>query len=356
MEFAHYAQPISRGLLGVGLMAVAVAIGMTHWPISGPSTPAPLPAVPSPVSTVNGLTTIRLDAAAQSRSGIEIEALTPMSHRAETPVYGNVLDLQPLIELRGRYEAARADAAAAHAVAAASQADWERSRALYEDQRNVSLKVYQAALANYRADQAKADAAAAQVLSIESSLQHQFGRTLAGWTVQPNSPAFAGLLSQTDVLVRLTLPPTDGKQAAPRVVDVQIGGGRRMRGSLVSAAAQTDPGTIGTSFIYRVPAALASGAAVVGYLPTTSLATNGAFVPSGAVVWFAGQPWVYVQEGPARFVRQPLGNAGQVEGGYVATNGLRPDERVVARGAGLLLSEEQRPPPGGAGCKDPECD
>ena len=97
-------------------------------------------------------------------------------------------------------------------------------------------------------------------------------------------------------------------------------------------------------------------AAAWSTLPTSAQTTQGTFVPSSAVVWYAGQPWVYVQDRPTRFARRPLGRAAEAAGGFFVTEGLQPGERVVTGGAGLLLSEEQRPPPGGAGCKDPECD
>jgi len=50
-------------------------------------------------------------------------------------------------------------------------------------------------------------------------------------------------------------------------------------------------------------------------------------VPSSAVVWHEGKPWVYVQMSPNTFVRRERGNA-------------RVGERVVVTGAEILLSEE----------------
>jgi hypothetical protein len=310
------------------------------------------------VSVIKGVTMVRLDMATQRRSGIATEVLAAMTHRVEVMVYGSVLDLQPLIDLRSRRDAAQADAVAAQAAAAASRAEAERNRALYEDQRNVSLKAYQAAQAADRANQARADAAGLSLRNIEASAQQQFGSTLARWAFDPRSAAFTRLVVRKDVLVRVTLPPVFGTQAPPAEIDVQASGSGRAPGALVSAAAQADPGVAGNSFVYRVASPLPAGASVVGYLPTSTRAARRTFVPSSAVVWYAGQPWTYVQDSPTRFARQPLGHATEAEGGYVMANGggLLPGQRVVTSGAGLLLSEEQRPPPGGAGCKDPECD
>lgn len=356
MTLANHLKPIAISLLGLGLLAVAAAIGLSDGGAADPAHTPPVPAASSPVSVVNGVTMVRLDLATQHRSGVATEALTATTRRVEVTVFGNVLDLQPLIDLRSRHDAAQADAVAAQAAAAVSRAEVERNRALYEDQRNVSLKAYQAAQAADLANQAKADAAGRSVRNIEASAQQQFGNTLARWAFDSGSAAFSRLLKRTDVLVRVTLPPASGTHAPPTEIDVQASGGSRIPGFRVSAAAQADPGVAGTSWVYQVASPLAVGASVVGYLPTTIPAAQAVFVPPSAVVWYAGQPWAYVQDSPTRFARQALGQSAQAGGGYIAVADLQPGQRIVTSGAGLLLSEEQRPPPGGAGCKDPECD
>lgn len=354
MNVSRYAKPIAMSLLGIGLIAVAAAIVLFN---RGTPAGAQRPTAPasSPSSVLDGVTMVRVNVATQQRSGIAVQPLTATARRGETTVYGQVLDLQPLLDLRARHDAAQAELVAAQAAAAASRAEVERSRALYEDQRNISLKAYQAAQASDRADEAKAKAAQLSVRNVEAGARQQFGQTLAASAFDPGSSMFSRLLARQDVLVRVTLPPSASMQA-PAEIEVQASGGARSAGSLVSPAAQTDLGLAGSSFLYRVSTPLPTGASVVAYLPTSTQLTSGVLVPSNAVVWYAGQPWVYVQEGAARFARRPLGPADEVGGSYFATKGLRAGERVVTSGAGLLLSEEQRPPPGGAGCKDPECD
>lgn len=355
MSHSRYAKPVAAALLGLGLIAVAAAIVLATRGAAPSEAPSPTPAASSPLSVVDGVTMVRVNVATQQRSGIAVEPLAANARRGETTVYGQVLDLQPLIDLRTRHDAAQAELTAARAAAAASRAEAERSRALYEDQRNVSLKANQAAQANDRASQAKAAAAELGLRNVEASARQQFGQKLAAWAFAPRSAAFSRILARRDVLVRVTLPPGAGAQF-PGEIEVQASGSTRASGTLVSPAAQADPSQAGSSVLYRVSASLPTGTSVVAYLPTSPQPTQGVLVPSSAVVWYAGQPWVYVQDGPARFARRPLGSADEVGSSYFATRGFKAGERVVTRGAGILLSEEQRPPPGGAGCKDPECD
>ncbi len=355
MNASHYAKPVAFGLLGLGLIAVAAAIVLSTRGSAPSKPPSQKPAASSPLSVVDGVTIVRVDQATQQRSGIAVQPLVTTARRGETTVYGQVLDLQPLIDLRHRHDAAEAELVAAQAAAAVSRAEAERSRVLYEDQRNVSLKVYQAAAASSRADQARAEAAVLGLRNVEASARQQFGQTLATSAFAPRSAAFNRILARRDVLVRVTLPPGAGSQI-PGEIEVQAGGSALAPGTLVSPAAQADPGQAGSSFLYRVSASLPTGTSVVAYLPTSALPAQGVLVPASAVVWYAGQPWVYVQDGPVRFARRPLGWADEVGSSYFATKGFRGGERVVTSGAGILLSEEQRPTPGGAGCKDPECD
>ncbi len=354
MDLARHAKTIAASLLGLGLIALAVVIVVSNFGATASSLQPAAPAASGPVSVVNGVTMVRLEAAVQRRSGVVVQPLAATTHRIETAAYGTVIDLQPLVALRGRHDAATADADAARATAAASHAELERDRALYADQQNVSLKALEAAQAANSRDQAMADAAALASRNIEADAAQQFGATLARWALQRPSAAFEPLLARRDVVVRVTLAPN--MRIAPATIEVQAGGVDRQPASWISAAAQADPGMVGSSHLYRVASALPVGTSVVAYLPGPAQAMPASFVPSSAVVWYAGQPWVYVQDSASRFARRPLLHATETDGGYVVADGLHATERVVTQGAGLLLSEEQRPPPAGTGCKDPECD
>ena len=355
---ARHAKALALSLFGLGLLALAAAIVWSHRAPAGSTGPAATSAAPATsgaTSVIDGVTIVRLDAATQLRSGLVVQPLVAATRRGETLAYGQVLDLLSLIELRARHDAAQADLVAARAAASVSRADAERSRALYEDQRNVSLKVYQAAQATERTDQAKTEAAELGMRNLEASAGQQFGPTLAGAAFEPHSAAFQRLLAHQDVLVRVTLQLARGVRAPPEI-DVQASGGPRVPSSLLSPSAQVDPGQVGTSFLYRVPRSLAAGAPVVAYLQISATAVQGVLVPATAIVWYAGQPWVYVQKGPQTFGRRPLGTPVDADGAYFVSAGFTSGDRVVTAGAGLLLSEEQRPQPGGPGCKDPECD
>lgn len=314
------------------------------------------PAATQRVAVVNGMTVVTLATATQAQSGIRTEPLSSTNDRAEMAAYGTVLDLQPLLDLRARYALAQADADVAQATLAASRQEYERSRLLYQDNQNIALKTYQAAQAAYRSDQAKAAAAGLNAQNIQAGMRQQFGATLTRWALKAHSPEFARLVNRQDVLLRVTLPLDDGIVAPARI---QIGANdkRRLPADLVSPSPQSDPAIQGNAFIYRAAAALASGTHITAYLPTAKQITRGTLIPAGAIVWYGGQPWAYVQIHADRFGRYPVAQQSPMQGGFFVTKGFKPGQRIVVSGAQLLLSEELRPQAGSASaCKDPECD
>jgi len=348
---------IVLAILLIGVVAIVVWLYVSGKLNTGSQGKINTPvAATQSVTIVNGVTVVMLAPATQTQSGIRTESLSVASYRAETAAYGTVLDLQPLIDLGTRYASARADADAARAMAAASRQEYERSRLLYQDNQNVSLKNYQAAQAAYQSEQAKANAAVLNTQNIQAAARQQFGATLSRWVLNPHSPELARLLNRQDVLLRVTLPLDDGR-AAPAQIQISANNDRRLPAYLVSASAQSDPAVQGSAFIYRAAAPLATGTNIAAYLPTANQVTHGTLIPASAIVWYGGQPWAYKQIDAAHFGRYPVAQQSPMQGGFFVTQGFKPGERVVVSGAQLLLSEELRPQPGSASaCKDPECD
>lgn len=310
------------------------------------------------VSVVDGRTVVTLDAAVQRRSGLRTAVLNATPYRHETQAYAQVMDLQPLIDLRTRDAAAVAEQVSAAAAAQAASADEARSAALYRDGRNVSQQVFETAQAVARAQRARERAAARTVEDLRGAMRTSFGDTLAGWLLDPAAPAWQRLLQRRDVLLRVNQPP-GAAASAPARVEIDTGTGRRVPATFVALATQGDPAVPGEVWIYRAAGPIAGGTRLDAYLPAapgSAAATAGVVVPTAATVWYAGQTWAYVQTAADRFARVPVPADAPVAGGQYAASGIAPGAKVVVQGAQLLLSEELKPRAAGSACKDPECD
>ena len=359
------ARPVLRVLVAVAALALAGAAG---YALRGhlPAAEAPVAAAdaasaasPTPVVTkVNGVTTVTLDAATQAGNGIRAEPLAAAQYRDEAVASAVVVDLQPLIALRTRYAAAATERTTAAALQEAARQEYERNRALYAQDQNVSLKALQAAQASERAASARAEAASRALADVRGALRTQYGETLAQWAADPRSAAFQRLLDHRDVLLQVTAPLGTAGADAPRI-EVAGTDNRRQGASFVARAQQVDAALAGTGAIYRTAAspATANGARLQAFVPRgDGSAAAGVVVPAKAMVWYGGQPWAFVQTAPDRFARIPVPTTTPMSDGYFVQSGIQPGARVVVSGAQLLLSEELKPRTAGSACKDPECD
>lgn len=350
MGIRRHVCPAVAGVLALALIALAVAWGLRPGPDAAIAT-APAFAASGPVAVVDGTTVVKLGLAAQRRSGLRAEPLAPAAPPAGTVTYGTVMDLRPLVDWASKLSGAAAQAQATRTQAAVAEADLERTRALYRDDRNASLKSLQAAQA--AADQAKAnaDAATAALAALRSEGRLQFGRALADDIARhPEAVPRDDRLAVVRVAMRPGAP-------VPRRAEVAYASAQRHPARWLSAAPQAYAKLGAEVQLYEVDHALPAHASVTVYLAGPASGSPGVFVPLPAVVWYAGQPWVYLQRDDTHFARLPLPDAQELPQGFFASEGLHPGQKVVTRGAGLLLSQEQIPPPGSStACKDPECD
>lgn len=343
-------------LLAVSIVLAAAAgwyVYRTMSAMPGPSAPAPA-AQAQPVQTVNGETVVTVAPDAQRASRIEVTPIAATAVRPERTAYATVIDLQPWFDLRNRAAAARADRESARAQAAASRAQYERSRTLFDDDRNVSQKNLQAALAAMQTDQAKLRSAAALQDDLDASLRQQFGDALARAAMAPASQLFRRLSGSRIAVLRVTLP---ADRRAPKHITVDSLDGQPVSAYQLSASPHSDPAIQGNPYLYATEHALPVGARTTAHLPSDDNGAAGLLIPQDAVVWYGGQAWVYVRTAADRFTRRVLPSMSAVEQGYIVTSGFHAGDNVVVRGAQLLLSRELQPQGIATQCKDPpECD
>lgn len=286
------------------------------------------------IAVKNGVTTLTVDDVAQARSGIEVKVLAAARSADGPPVYGAVVDVQPLLDLSSRYATAVAELRATQAELGQRTAERKRIQALYDDAQNASRKALDAARADADVAQARAGAAQAAVDIVAAALRQQFGPVLATWAMNPSAPDMRALAARKAVLVRVV--STTPGAAPPRLLTLS----GPVEAHFVSASPQTDPGIQGQAWFYRTAAPLAVGTRLAGRFGIQ--ARTGIGIPSGAVVWYGGEPWAWVRTAGTVFERRRIDQGVAEDGGFVVSHGFAPGEAVVIQGAQLLLSEEVR--------------
>ncbi len=278
-----------------------------------------------------GNVVVAIQPAAQKAMGLATMKLDAVVRPVEVEAYGFILDPAPLSKLNS-------DLVSARAALDASRAQYLRSRRLYREQKNVSLRDLQGAQASYLADQSRLDA-------LEQRLRDEWGAEIAQMEPAYRSQLISALIDRRQALARATVPAGKVLDRLPASAEVVVLGHERrpLSARAVYYAPQIDRNMQGQSFLLRLNAdrfLLLPGAAISAALPVSSAREHGVMVPRSSVVRHAGKDWVYQALSADSFTRREIRPAQILPDGYFVIDNLRPGARVVVTGAQSLLSEE----------------
>jgi hypothetical protein len=275
---------------------------------------------------------IAIRPAAQKEIGLAIETLTPVVRQVKVEAYGFALDPAPLSKLNS-------DLIGAHAAIDASEAQFRRSRSLYREQKNVSLRDFQAAQAAYLADQARLGA-------LEQQLRDSWGREIAYLGSRARAELVDALIDRREAILRVTVPAGAAiVNGSPGAADIAVLGHERspLVARAVYYAPTADPRMQGQSFLLLVDTSefpVQPGAAVTAQLLASGGAEQGVMIPRAAVVRYAGREWVYQALEGDRFIQREIVPAQSSADGYFVTGSFHAGMRILVTGAETLLSEE----------------
>ena len=359
---------------------------------------------PAKVAQEAGEPVVTLDDDVQERMGVRAEAVVPMTRRQQVVAYGvleednagsfvlraplagtiqgadgkawpaageTIADgvrlgqieprLSPAdrVNLNDRLAAAQADVETSRAPLAADQSALGRVRTLNADDKNVSDRAVQEAEARVAAEQARLNGAQQSVRLLTTALASSRDAALpleiarGGVVVEvlahpgesvESGEALLRVARFDKLLARVDVPA--GETVAPGLTSASIvplgNEARPLTGERVGFASSVDPKTQGQPFVFRVTdssGALRPGLSVTAYLEAPGAARSGAVAPRSAVIWQTGKTWVYVQTEKEKFARREVVLEDPASDGWF-TRSLKPGDKVVTRGAQMLLSEE----------------
>lgn len=308
----------------------------------------PEPAVPVQASVEEGAAVVNMSLKSQQQSGIATVELEEVKFRPALAAFGTVVGIEPLLELRARYLAARGEIDVIRAALTRSQRDYQRQAELNRDDGNVSDRAVEAAQAQAAGDAARLRAAEASALNLRDMLLQQWSEPLATWASEPQAPdPLQSLIERREVLLSVTLPDTAPAPDGSAMVEVAPVGtaAKPQRARYVGPAAKSDGAFPGRSHFFRAPVAeFRTDMRLTVSLQGREATQEGVVVPANAVVWFAGKAWVYEQEedNKEEFVRRQIPTENEVGAGWFVAGRFEAGDRVVVEGAQLLLSEEMK--------------
>jgi hypothetical protein len=301
------------------------------------------PPPPAAVSQAQGRTAVRVSAESQRASAMEVHKLQAGRSQPGVEVYGDIVDLKPLLDTRMRFLAAQAEARALRAAATSAATEHLRLKALYEDDRNVSERAVREADASARAHNERVTATLQTLAGIEATARTEWGGMLTEMALNPSAGGIAALLEGRELLVQVVVPQEHSEAVARGALQLGPAGqrGHRVAAHYVAPAPRASQSVPGATYFYRVSAgSLRVGMRVAGELRLPGAAVDGVIVPERAVVWHGGRAWCYVKDEEDTFLRTPVDTSRPVEGGWFNASGFEEGQEVVVTGAQLLLSEE----------------
>jgi hypothetical protein len=278
-----------------------------------------------------GQVVIAIQPAALKEIGLIIEALRPVVRPVEVEAYGFVIDPAALSKLNS-------DLVSAQAALDASRAQYLRSRRLYGEQKNVSLRELQSAQASYLADDSRVGA-------LQQQLRDEWGGEIAQMDSGSRSDLLAALVERREAIARVTVPVGNTLDGAPARAEVLVLGHEEhpIAARAVYSAPTVNQKMQGQSFLVLMSTSgfpVQPGMAISADLPKSDKGEQGVMVPRSAVVRYANKTWVYQGLDAGKFTRREIVPTQTTSDGYFVTQNLKPGMRIVVTGAQTLLSQE----------------
>ena len=184
---------------------------------------------------------------------------------------------------------------------------------------------------------------ASQLKLLETRLRQTWGEEAPFLKTDARQNLIAEISGGARAIVRFDFPDlASGQPRNVRVIPLR-GGSETPVGTLWPAPSG-NLAMPGVSFFGLIPAGpgLRPGdrARLIAESPDSH---PGVVIPSAAIVVFASQSWCYVETGDKTYQRKAVSLDYPVDGGYLVRTGFVPGDRVVVRGASVLLSREAEP-------------
>ena len=295
----------------------------------------------------DGLNQVRLTDAIKNNSGIISKEIAKSNKEMTFSNYGIVQATDTLIDLKNIQDQLLSDLSTLENQFKTENKKLNAFVTLNEDNKNISdqaLSDQQILVANI----------SGSIDNINILLKNLKQKVLSQWgdefyTLIKNEKPIKNLQSLLDGksrLVKITLPSSDGEQVIPKkILFNPINGSKEIEGYFVSKAPTVDPSLLGQTFYYLINSSdIRIGSKLIGFYQNTNDKKISLFeLPHNSIIWSSGLPWVYVEKESAVYIKKPVVLKNEIKGGWLASSdNISDNDKVVIKGAQLLLSEEYK--------------
>jgi hypothetical protein len=270
---------------------------------------------------------VTLDAAEQTRLGVVVSSLSAAPAPSGRQTTARVLDPGPLLDLDSELAAARASLNA-------SQAEAQRTRQLFTEDRTASARAVEAANSQAQADRQRVESA-------QRRIALEWGKGIANLKPHKRTALLNDLAQVRAELIRVELPP--GLSVPSSTVALrERGDSPELNAAVLGTLPAADPRLQTRGLLVELRGAdarLAIGSMLLARIPEAGGAA-GVLLPRSALIRKDSKVWAYVQTAPTGFLRRELLEYQLVPDGWFVSRGFSPGDRVVTAGAASLFAIE----------------
>ena len=295
----------------------------------------------------NGIDEVIISKVVQINSGIKTDKIKPATHAKIITSYGNVLNLDVLIEQKNKLNDIKSQISILKHELLRDKKNYERFKSLNEDNKNISDKILQESLVALQTTEANLSKNEALVDGLEQSIRSQWGeKILAMIQSTSNNDILDFLLHDKARLVRITLSNSFTNDA-PKEINLFLidSPNDQFLAKYFSEAPQLDKNLQGKTYFYvtfnnklRFDSRLIVSAS---QSMNTHESTKYLFIPKESIVWNAGKAWIYLRIAEDKFIRKAVETNNEDNDGWmIKEDQIKENDEIVISGSQLLLSEE----------------
>ena len=299
------------------------------------------------LKSVNGVNFITLSAEIQSNSGIKTSPIQSSVYKKNLTNYATVLNIDFLIEQKNRFNEIKNQISLLTNELDRDKKNYDRFKLLNDDNKNVSDKALQEVKVNYENTRIKLNATQELVSGIKQNIRAQWGETILSMIDQGlKKELFEFLLQDKARIVKVTLSENTDNEPPKNISLALIDNlSEKFLANYLAESPTLDKSLKGKTYFYIVYSnKLRIDSKVIANLVQENLSSESEkylAIPKEAVVWNAGQAWIYIKTGENKFLRKVIQTDNESPNGWIIKEEhIKENDLIVINGAQLLLSEE----------------
>jgi len=299
------------------------------------------------LKSVNGVNFITLSAEIQSNSGIKTSPIQSSVYKKNLTNYATVLNIDFLIEQKNRFNEIKNQISLLTNELDRDKKNYDRFKLLNDDNKNVSDKALQEVKVNYENTRIKLNATQELVSGIKQNIRAQWGETILSMIDQGlKKELFEFLLQDKARIVKVTLSENTDNEPPKNISLALIDNlSEKFLANYLAESPTLDKSLKGKTYFYIVYSnKLRIDSKVIASLVQENISSESEkylAIPKEAVVWNAGQAWIYIKTGENKFLRKVIQTDNESPNGWIIKEEhIKENDLIVINGAQLLLSEE----------------